>query len=574
MLTVNWRPRLDARIGGTRMPLPRERRCLGGPLAAALVALGLAGCTPAIPEPPEQPEPVYPEKDRDAEAARLLSGPNWYRHAVFYEVYVRSFQDSDGDGIGDLQGLTSRLDELEALGVDALWLMPVMPSPLADSGYDVSDYRGIHPDYGDMPAFDAFVTAAQARGIRVMLDLVLNHTSVEHAWFQESRQSQTNPRASWYIWSDTPSRPDIPCGPMPTFATSAWTWDAVRGQYYFHRFYEAQPDLNFWNPDVVAATLDVVRFWLDRGVDGFRCDVIGLLYESPAGCTMIPETVAYIQGLRGVLDTYADRAMVAEPTWFGSTAPFFGNGQDMFHMAFDFDYGWSWATLFANSSAKAVADHFAAVQQGLPPGAQNAIYLSNHDLSRAYTRASGIASRWRRAALVQATMPGTPFLYYGEELAMRPGTQVVVDSRDRARTPMPWSAGAGWGFSTGVPWIAFGAQPESTNLEAEQADPDSDYAFYQALLALRRGREAFGTGSLRLLPTDDPSILLYVRESADETYVVAVGMDEGARRYGVAAGANLPGDARRLLGNATLVREGTDARVWVPPAGMGVFRVR
>ena len=171
-------------------------------------------------------------------------------------------------------------------------------------------------------------------------------------------------------------------------------------------------------------------------------------------------------------------------------------------------------------------------------------------------------------------MPGTPFLYYGEELALRPGAQVMVDRRDYARTPMPWSAGAGWGFTTGQPWLAFGAQPESTNLEAERADPGSNYAFYQALRALRRGREAFGTGSLRLLPTSDPSILLYVRESADETYVVAVGMDEGARHYGVAAGADLPGDARRLLGDATLVREGTAARVWVPPAGMGVFRVR
>jgi len=553
------------------VPRPlRAHSFRGGPLAAVLLALAPAACTPSA----SAPEPVYEEKDRAAEAARLLSGPDWFRHAVFYEVYVRSLQDSNGDGIGDLPGLTSRLDALKALGVDALWLMPIMPSPFADSGYDVSDYRAISPEYGTMADFEALRDAAHARGMRLFLDLVLNHTSVEHPWFQESRLDRTNPRADWYLWSDTPGRPDLPCGPVPTFGTSAWTWDPVRGQYYFHRFYPSQPDLNHWNPDVADATLDVARFWLGRGVDGFRFDVIGLLYESAAGCSMIPETVAYIQRLRTLLDAYRDRAMVAEPTWFGSTAPFYGDGRDMFHMAFDFDYGLGWGLTFAESSAQPLADHFSAIAQDLPPGAQNAIYIGSHDVPRAFERANGIASRWRRAALVQMTMPGTPFVYYGEELALRSGTQVVVDARDRARAPVPWAPGVGWGFTTGQPWIAFGAEPERTNVEAEKADPSSNYAFYRSLLSLRRGREAFGTGSLRVLPTDDPSILLYVRESADETYVVAVGMDEGASHTGVASGANLPGDAQRLLGDARLVRDGTAARVTVPPAGMGVFRVR
>ena len=562
-------PGSEPRRGVAPPPL-RRHAIRGGALAAAILALASTGCTPSA----STPEPVYPEKDRAAEAARLLSGPDWYRHAVFYEVYVRSLQDATGDGIGDLPGLTSRLDALRALGVDALWLMPIMPSPFADSGYDVSDYRGIDPDYGTMADFEALLAAAHARGMRVFLDLVLNHTSVEHPWFQESRQDRTNARAGWYVWSDAPEPPEVPCGPVPTFGTSAWTWDPARGQYYFHRFRDSQPDLNFWNPDVVAATLDVARFWLDLGVDGFRCDVIGLLYESAAGCAMIPETVAYIRQLRTLVDAYPDRAMVAEPTWFGSTAPFFGNGRDMFHMAFDFDYGFAWGGMFSGASAQPLADHFSALPQGLPPGAQNAIYIGSHDVPRAFERASGIASRWRRAALVQMTMPGTPFVYYGEELALRPGAQVVVDARDRARTPMPWAPGVGWGFTTSQPWIAFGAEPERTNVEAELADPSSDYAFYRSLLALRRGREAFGTGSLRVLPTDDPSILLYLRESADESYVVAVGMDEGASRTGVAARANLPGDAQRLLGDARLVRDGTAARVTVPPGGMGVFRVR
>jgi alpha-glucosidase len=544
----------------------------GAYLGTALLSLGLAACSSS--PSPAAPDPVYPEKDRAAEATRLLSGPGWYRHAVFYEVYVRSLQDSNGDGVGDLPGLTSRLDELRDLGVDALWLMPITPSPFADSGYDVSDYRGINPDYGTMADLDALLAAAHARGMRVMLDLVMNHTSVAHPWFQESRRDRTNPRADWYVWSDTPSRPDVPCFPVPTFGTSAWTWDELRGQYYFHRFREFQPDLNFWNPAVRTAMLDVARFWLDRGVDGFRCDAVDLLYESAEGCLLLPQTTAFFRDLRGVLDGYENRTMVAEPTWFGTTAPFFGNGGDAFHMAFDFGFVLGWPNFFDSATAQPLADHFAEIQQSLPPGAQNAIQLGNHDVPRTYERVNGRTSRWRRAALVQATMPGTPFLYYGEELALRPGAQVVVDGRDRARTPYPWSPVPGWGFTSGQPWIAFGAEPEQTNREAERVDPGSDYAFYKGLLALRRGREAFGTGSLRILPTDDPSILLYVRESADETYVVAVGMDETSGRTGFAAGASLPGDPRRLLGDATLVREGSAARVTVPAGGMGVFRVR
>jgi alpha-glucosidase len=542
------------------------------PTRRAALALALAACGASTSAPPT--EPAYPEKDRAAEARRLLTGPGWYRHAVFYEVYVRSLQDSDGDGIGDLPGLTARLDDLKALGVDALWLMPIMPSPFADSGYDVSDYLGVNPDYGTLADLDALVAAAHARGLRVMLDLVLNHTSDRHPWFQASRQDRTNPRADWYVWSDTPSSPDIPCGPIPTFGTSAWTWDPLRQQYYFHRFGAGQPDLNYWNPEVGAAMLDVARFWLDRGVDGFRCDVVGLLYESPAGCDMIPETQAYVGRLRAVLDTYLDRAMVAEPAGFGSTAPFFGSGRDMFQMAFDFDFLFPWPGWIAGGSARPLADHFAAVQQALPAGAQNALQLSNHDFARNFERTAGVASRWRRAAVIQATMPGTPFLYYGEELALRPGTQIVVDDRDRARTPMPWGSGAGLGFTTGTPWIAFGADAATTTVAAGRADPASDYAFHAGLLALRRGREAFGTGSLRFLATDDPSILLYVRESGDESYVVAVALDEGTARTGLAAGARLPGDAQRLMGTATLAREGDAARVTVPAAGFGIFRVR
>lgn len=248
-------------------------------LARAALALCLSIVAACSTSDDASPPPTgLAEPDRAALARRLLTGPEWYRHAVVYEAYVRSLQDSNGDGVGDLPGLTSRLPELQALGVDALWLMPINPTPFADSGYDVADYTGVNPDYGTLADLDALLAAAHARGMRVMLDLVLNHTSDQHPWFQESRASRDNPKADWYVWSDTPSRADVGCGTFQAqFGAEAWTLSKARNQYYFHRFYPGQPDLNYRNPQVVKATLDAARFWLDRGVDGFRCDVIGLL---------------------------------------------------------------------------------------------------------------------------------------------------------------------------------------------------------------------------------------------------------------------------------------------------------
>ena len=547
------------------MTLPTRSRWLG----CALGVLGLLGCSSG-----GETAAGFPEKDRAAEAARLLAGPEWYRHAIFYEVYVRSLQDSNGDGIGDLPGLTSRLDDLRALGVDALWLMPIMASPFADSGYDVADYQAVNPDYGSLDDFSALLDAAHARGMRVVIDLVLNHTSIEHPWFQESRSSRDNPKADWYVWSDTAGRSDIGCGTVPTFGTEAWTFEPLRNQYYFHRFYPAQPDLNYRNPAVVSATLDVARFWLGRGADGFRCDVIGLLFESADGCDMIPETMGYIRQQRAVLDEYPDRAMVAENFDFDTATAYFGNGRDMFHMAFDFPFGFGWSGYFPSSSTDSIGARFTRVRDTYPPGAQDALFIGSHDFERAYAKAQGVESHWRRAAFLQLTMPGTPFIYYGEELALRPGTAQLVDARDHARTPMLWRADPGWGFTTGTPWLAFGAEPEATNLALERIEADSGYAFYRNLLGLRRGREAFGTGALRIVATTEPAILLWTRASADETYAMALSVDETAEHTATAADAELPGDPVLLLGNASLVREEGAARVTVPPAGMAVFRVR
>ncbi len=482
----------------------------------------VSGCSSTKSQAPAASQPTV---DWNAEAKKLLTGPDWYRHAVFYEVYVRSFQDSNGDGIGDFKGLTSRLDYLKDLGVDAIWLMPMYPTPFKDSGYDISDYQAINPDYGTMADFDEFLKQAHQRGIRVLIDLVLNHTSDQHAWFQESEKDRTNPKADWYIWSDTPSSPDIGCGTdNPKFGSSAWQLDPMRGQYYFHRFYPEQPDLNYRNPDVVKATLDMVRFWLDKGVDGFRCDVIALLYESATGCDFLPETQTYIKKLRALLDEYPDRAMVAESTDFNTSGEYFGNGHDMFHMAFNFAYGYFWQFPFAGGNAGAIKTAFQNAQDTYPPGAQDALVIGSHDVSRAYTTAGGDESRARRAALIQMTMPGSPFIYYGEELALRPGTQKVVDSRDYARTPMLWDQTPGHGFTSGKPWIAFGADTGKTNLAVEKSDPASTYNWYKKLLALRCGRAVWGTGELRLLDADTGAILAYVRQDSRFEYLVAVNM--------------------------------------------------
>jgi alpha-glucosidase len=494
---------------------------------------------------------------------------------VVYEVYVRSLQDSNGDGIGDLPGLTSRLDDLKALGVDALWLMPIMPTAFADSGYDVSDYTAVNADYGTLADFDALVAGAHQRGMRVMIDLVLNHTSDQHSWFKESKKDKTNAKADWYVWSDTPNRPDIGCGTFSSqFGDSAWTLAPERNQYFYHRFYAGQPDLNYRNPEVVKATLDAAKFWLDRGVDGFRCDVIGLLFESATGCDMIPETQDYIRQLRALLDSFPDRAMVAESTNYSSAAAYFGNGKDMFHMAFNFGYGYFWGLPFSGTNAQPVADKFITSQTMNPAGSQDALVIGSHDVPRASVQAHEIESRWRRAAFVQMTMPGTPFVYYGEELAMRPGKKAVVDGRDYQRTPMLWTKDPGHGFTTGTPWIPFGDAADTTSVDVESADPASNYSFYKKLLAVRRGRAAFGTGALAFVQSDDPTVLMYTRASADETYVMVVSMDETDPHTATAAMAGLPGDAQLLFGDATLTRNAASAKVTIPPAGMAIFRVK
>lgn len=525
------------------------------------------------------PPPTRPSAERNAVAARLLAGADWYRHAVFYEVNVRSFQDSNGDGIGDLAGLVSRLDYLRDLGVDALWLMPIFPTAFEDSGYDIADYRGIDPAYGDMAAFDALVTAAHARKMRVFVDLVLNHTSDQHAWFQESRASKTNPKSDWYLWSDTPSRADLgDCKPdNPRFGTG-WSKDEARGQFFYHRFYAGQPDLNYRNPEVVRETLDVARFWLDRGTDGFRCDVIGKLFESPAGCDMLPETVAYIKQLRGVLDAAgangAGRAMVGEPSELNDSTKYFGNGSDMFHMTFDFGFGYFWQLAFGARDKKLIDD---AITTNLryPKGAQPAQVIGSHDVPRAWQYTANEPWRHRNAALLQMTMRGTPFVYYGEEVGLQPGAQIVVDDRDASRTPMTWKAGeTGHGFTSGTPWIGFGSAPDETAVDVEDRDPASTLTYYRQLLAFRRGHAVWGSGDTRLVSLDVGAVVAFVREDAEESYLVAVNLTDEDQEGG-AQDLVLSGGRRDLVfGAGTLEASNGTVRVKLPARAGAVFQVR
>jgi alpha-glucosidase len=541
-------------------------------LSLLLASLALSSCSSeeAAPASPAPPAAV----DREAEAQRLLSGPDWYRHAVFYELYVRSFQDSDGDGIGDFKGLTSRLDYLKGLGVDALWLMPIMPTPFKDSGYDIADYRGINPDYGTMADFDEFLAEAKKRQIRVVVDLVLNHTSDQHAWFQESRASKDNPKADWYVWSDTPNPPDNPCKPQqPIFGDSPWQLDPARNQYYFHRFYAEQPDLNYRNPEVVEATLDVARFWMDKGVDGFRCDVIALLHESKDGCDLLPETKDYIRSLRKIVDGYPGAVLLAESTNFDDASAYFGNGSDMFHMAFNFAYGYIWGFDFTGGKSKRLYEVFEKVAANYPQGAQDALVIGSHDVIRSSVAVKKFPWSTRRAAEIQFFMRGTPYIYYGEELGLLPGQQTIVDLRDAARTPMPWEPGPGQGFTTGSPWIAFGPDSDALSVSAQQADPASTFAFYRGMLSLRRGHEVWGTGAVRLLPLDSDRVFAFARENDQEAYLIAINLTEDPQ-LALTTAATLPAPGARVWGDGQARAEGAGVRFELPGAGSVVWKIR
>ena len=488
----------------------------------------------------------------------------WWQRAVVYQVYPRSFADSEGDGVGDLAGIIGHLDHLEWLGVDAIWLSPFYPSPMADFGYDVADYTGVDPVFGTLDDFDRLVAGAHARGIRVVIDLVPNHTSDRHPWFLESRSSRDNPRRDWYVWADP--RPDG--GPPNNWLSSfpragkAWTFDEPTGQWYLHSFMPEQPDLNWWNPEVREAMDDVMRFWLDRGVDGFRVDVAHKMAHDPelrdnplieldeedlgesqeardsrfAKLKAVPrrdedwpEVHEILRRFRRTLDAYDDRMAVGEVYLLDleRLARYYGSGQDEFHLAHNFVFQ---SQPWKAEAFRAVVDEFSGL---LPADAWPAWMLSNHDVSRIasrYDEGGNGQARARVAAMLLLTLRGTPFVYMGDEIGQAdgeiPAGRVVdVDGRDPERTPVQWDGSPGAGFSPGAaaePWLPVGPEAARVNVAAERDDPASMLTLYRRLIWSRKGSPALHGGGYRSLPDAPGGCYAYLRTAGDERLLVAL----------------------------------------------------
>jgi alpha-glucosidase len=474
----------------------------------------------------------------------------WWETAVVYQIYPRSFQDSNGDGIGDLDGIRSRLDYLVWLGIDAVWISPIYPSPMQDFGYDVADYCGIDKLFGSLDQFDALVQDAHARGLKIILDLVPNHTSSAHPWFIASRSSRSNPKRHWYIWRDPAPDGGPPNNWLSHFGGSAWTYDAATGQYYYHAYLAAQPDLDWRNEEVRAAMHEVMRFWLCRGIDGFRIDVIWHLVkdtafrDNPPNPTWTPqapeierllamysadrpEVHEVIAGLRRVAEEFEDRVLIGEIYLpIERLVAYYGRTRDGVHLPFNF------ALLTTPWTAKAVADVIVAYEAALPKGGWPTWVLGNHDRPRVAARIGEAGARI--AAMLLLTLRGTPTLYYGDELGIGPveiPDALVQDpwakrepgagvGRDPSRTPMQWDASAFAGFSTGTPWLPLTPDHRSRNVESMREKPGSMLLLVRALLAIRRARRSLSHGAWRLLEISG-DLLAYERSEGDErTFVV------------------------------------------------------
>lgn len=493
-------------------------------------------------------KPEYPRKPATA----------WWQSGAIYQIYPRSFQDSDGDGIGDLEGIIGRLDYVAGLGVDAIWISPIFPSPMADFGYDISDYCAIEPIFGDLATFDRLIEAAHRHGVKIILDYVPNHTSDRHPWFVESRSSRASPKRDWYVWRDAKPDGSAPTNWIAEFGGSAWTWDASTGQFYYHAFLSEQPDLNWRNPEVVAAMLDVLRFWLNRGVDGFRIDAIHHLIEdceltdnppnalwrngmSPARrllrlhTTDRPEVHEAIAKMRAVADEYpGDRLLIGEAYLpLDRLMLYYGAELKGFHLPFNFHL------LSTPWNATAIGALIDAYESKLPQGGWPNWVLGNHDRSRLASRIGH--DQARVAAMLLLTLRGTPTLYQGDEIGMAdvpiPADRVQDPweknvpglglGRDPVRTPMQWDASRNAGFSAGEPWLPLSRDFATVNVEAQSASPGSILSLYRALLALRRAEPALSVGEYAPLAANDQA-LVYERRLGGRRLLVVLNLTSEA----------------------------------------------
>jgi maltose alpha-D-glucosyltransferase/alpha-amylase len=473
----------------------------------------------------------------------------WYQRAVFYEVSVRSFFDANGDGTGDLQGLIEKLDYLSWLGVDCLWLLPFYSSPLRDGGYDIADFFTILPEYGKLGDAVRLMEEAHRRGIRIITDLVVNHTSDQHPWFQESRQSRDNPRADWYVWSDNDQEYADARIIFTDTERSNWAWDPNRQQYYWHRFFSHQPDLNYDNHEVQEALMGIVRFWLNLGMDGFRLDAVPYLFEREGtNCENLPETHAFLKRLRKEVDAaFPGRVLLAEANqWPADVVDYFGDSDEC-HMCFNFPLMPRMFMALRRAQRHPITEILAQTPD-VPEGCQWGIFLRNHDeltlemvtdedrdyMWNEYAKDPrmklNIGIRRRLAPLVENdrrvmelfhamlfSLPGSPILYYGDEIGM--GDNIFLGDRDGVRTPMQWSPDRNAGFSRAdfaqlysAPLMdpVYGYQ--ALNVEGELRDPSSLLHWLQRMLQVRKRHPLFGIGSFEVLSAENPSVLAYVRE--------------------------------------------------------------
>jgi maltose alpha-D-glucosyltransferase/alpha-amylase len=483
---------------------------------------------------------------------RVIGDPLWYKKAVIYEAYVRSYKDSNADGFGDFKGFTERLDYLEWLGIDCIWLLPFFHSPLRDGGYDISDFYSILPEYGNLNDFMEFLEAAHSRGLRVIADFVVNHTSDQHAWFQESRVPGSDKR-DWYVWSDDPERYKDARIIFIDSEKSNWTWDEAAGAYYWHRFFSHQPDLNYDNDEVQKQMVAAMRFWLDLGLDGFRLDAVPYLFErDDTNCENLPETHAFLKRIRAEIDKdYEDVVLLAEANqWPADVVQYFGDGDEC-HMNFHFPL-MPRMFMAVRRQVRYPIEEIMAQTPDIPENCQWGIFLRNHDeltlemvtdeerdyMYNEYAKDPrmklNLGIRRRLSPLLENSrdtmelfhamlfsLPGTPIIYYGDEIAM--GDNIYLGDRDGVRTPMQWTGDRNAGFSQAdfaqlyLPLLMdpiYGYQ--ASNVEAEQRDASSFLQWFRRLLAVRKQHPVFGMGSFEVLHPTNPAVFAYLRRYGED----------------------------------------------------------
>lgn len=499
-----------------------------------------------------------------------MGEPLWYKDAIFYQVYLRAFKDGNGDGHGDLNGLTGQLDYLKALGVDCIWLMPIYPSPLKDDGYDIADFYNVSETYGNLQAFKNLVTAVHRAGMRIILDLVMNHTSDQHPWFQAARADRHSPFRDYYVWSDTDRKYSQARIIFLDVEPSNWTWDEMAQQFYWHRFYASQPDLNYANPRVQEEMLNIARFWLHLGIDGFRADAVPYLFEREGtNCENLPETHAYLKRLRALIDSeFPGCILLCEANQRPDDVRIYFGAADEFHMGFHFPI---MPRLFM-ALKKVRADDLRDILQHTPPipaDCQWCIFLRNHD-ELTFEMVTPEEREWmweqyapeprmrlnlgirrrlaplldndaRKIKLIHSlllTLPGSPVIYYGDEIGM--GDNIWLPDRNGVRTPMQWTAGITAGFSSAMPASLYTPIPESSifgpslvNVSAQRRDSSSLWHAIRHMLHTRKRRRAFGWGALEWIESANNRLAVYRRRFRQEQILVVQNLSDSAEKLSV-----------------------------------------